>query len=427
MKHTVKEVVLKNGAQGLFINIPDATVMQYKIHFRAGNRLVRSPEIYEVAHIMEHMSFGANAKFDTEQDYAAEFSKNGARNNAYTSDTSMVYLGVCADFEWERVLKLQQLAICQPRFSQSKLEAEQGNIRNELTAMLSNHSNLLWYRMQQVLGEQVLNLKQRIETISNIQLEDVVEHHTRTHTIANMRFLVAGRLTNRERKLKSLLEKWKLPAGELLPIPHDQIHSHPAVLIKQNNGRSLTFGVSLILDRKLTQRETYAMEALNHILTGTTYSRIFGKARERGLVYSIYSDYNERHHDSCWDFAGQVMPETAEALFDLIIDELQQVAAGKISKKEIDDTKSYGLGSFQISTQTISQLANFYGEEYFTNDKIRSYATVPNHWAKVSKAEIVAIVQDFLANGRWALVGVGNVDKQLLERLDAKLKTVFQG
>lgn len=427
MKHTVKEVVLKNGARGLFINIPDATVMQYKIHFRAGNRLVRSPEVYETAHVMEHMSFGANAKFASEQEYAAEFSKNGARNNAYTSDTSMVYLGVCADFEWERVLKLQQLAICQPRFSQSKLEAEQGNIRNELTAMLSNHSNLLWYRMQQILGEQVLNLKQRIATIDNIQLEDVVEHHTRTHTIDNMRFLVAGRLTNRERRLRTLLEKWKLPKGELLPIPHDQIHSHDATLIKQNNGRSLTFGVSLILERKLTQREAYAMKALNHILTGTTYSRIFGKARERGLVYSVYSDYDERHHDCCWDFAGQVMPETAEALFDLIIDELQQVASGKITKKEIDETKSYGLGSFQINTQTISQLANFYGEEYFTNDKIRSYATVPSHWAKVSKAEIVAIVQDFMANGKWALVGVGNIDPQLLNKLNAKLKTVFKG
>lgn len=427
MKHTVKEVILKNGARGLFINIPDATVMQYKFHFRAGNRQVRTPEIYETAHLMEHMSFGANAKFDCEQDYAAEFSKNGARNNAYTSDNSMVYLGICADFEWERVLKLQQLAICQSRFSQSKLEAEKGNIRNELTGMLSSHSNLLWYRMQQILGEDVLDLKQRIATIDNIQLEDVVEHHTRTHTIENMRFLVAGRLTNRERKLKALLEKWRLPKGELLPIPQDQIRSHDATLIKQSNGRSITFGLSLILERKLTIREAYAMRALNHILTGTTYSRIFGKAREQGLVYGLFSDYDERPHDCCWDFSGQVMPETAESLFDLMVAELEQVAAGKISKKELDETRSYALGSFQISTQTISQLASFYGDEYFANDKIRSYLTVPNHINKISKAEIVAILKDFMENGKWALVGVGNVDKELIERLNQKLKLILKG
>lgn len=427
MKHSVKEVVLKNGARGLFIDIPDATVMQYKIHFRAGNRQVKSPKIYETAHLMEHMSFGANAKFDCEQDYASEFSKNGARNNAYTSDNSMVYLGVCADFEWERVLKLQQLAICQPRFSQSKLEAEKGNIRNELTGMLSSHSNLLWHRMQQILGEDVLDLKQRLETIDSIKLDDIVEHHTRTHTLENMRFLVAGRLTNRERKLKQILESFQLPKGELLPVPQDRTHSHEAVLIKQRNGKSVTFGISLVLDRKLTKRQEYAMTALNHILTGTTFSRIFGKAREKGLVYNMFSDYEVRHYDSAWDFAGQVMPETAEALFDLIIEELQQVAAGKISKREIDDTKSYGLGSFQINNQTISQLSSFYADDYFERDEIRSYVAVPNYINKISKAEIVALVKEFMSDGHWALVGVGNVDPGLIERLNAKLKTIFKG
>ncbi|MDO4870806.1 MAG: pitrilysin family protein [Candidatus Saccharibacteria bacterium] len=427
MKHTVKEVVLKNGARGLFIDIPDATVMQYKFHFRAGNRQVKTPEIYETAHLMEHMSFGANAKFDCEQDYAAEFSKNGARNNAYTSDNSMVYLGVCADFEWERVLKLQQLAICQPRFSQSKLEAEQGNVRNELTGMLSSHSNLLWYKMQQILGDNILDLQQRLETINNIKLEDIVEHHTRTHTIENMRFLVAGRLANRERKLKQILESFRLPKGELLPIPKDEPHSHRAVLIKQQDGKSITFGISLILDRRLTKREAYVMMALNHILTGTTYSRIFGKAREKGLVYSMFSDYEQRYYDCSWDFAGQVMPETAEALFDLMIYELQQIAAGKIFKKEIDETKSYQLGSFQISTQTISQLVNFYTGTYFERDEIRSYATVPNYISKVSKAEIVALIKEFMTNGHWALVGVGNVDQELIEKLNTKLQTVFKG
>lgn len=427
MKHTVKEVVLKNGARGLFIDIPDATVMQYKIHFRAGNRQVVSPEVYETAHLMEHMSFGANAKFDCEQDYAAEFSKNGARNNAYTSDNSMVYLGVCADFEWERVLRLQQLAICQPRFSQSKLEAEKGNVRNELTGMLSSHSNLLWYKMQQILGDNILDLQQRLDTIDHIKLEDVVEHHTRTHTIENMRFLVAGKLTNRERKLKQILESFRLPKGELLPIPKDEPHSHDAVLIKQQDGKSITFGVSLILGRKLTKRESYAMMALNHILTGTTYSRIFGKAREKGLVYSMFSDCEDRYYDCSWDFAGQVMPETAEALFDLMIDELQQIAAGKITKREIEDTKSYALGSFQISTQTISQLASFYANSYFEHDEIRSYVTVPNYINKVSKAEIVELMKEFMEKGHWALVGVGNVDQDLIDKLNAKLRTIFKG
>ena len=50
----------------------------------------------------------------------------------HTSDLSMVYHADCADFEWERILDLQRLAICSPRFNEAELEAEKGNVRSEL-------------------------------------------------------------------------------------------------------------------------------------------------------------------------------------------------------------------------------------------------------------------------------------------------------
>ena len=60
MKHTVSELILKNGARGLIIDVPGAQDMSTQFHFRAGNRFVRDKSIYETAHIMEHMAFGAN-------------------------------------------------------------------------------------------------------------------------------------------------------------------------------------------------------------------------------------------------------------------------------------------------------------------------------------------------------------------------------
>ena len=41
MKHTVEEIRLKNGARGLLIDIPGATVMSFEFQFRAGNRYVK--------------------------------------------------------------------------------------------------------------------------------------------------------------------------------------------------------------------------------------------------------------------------------------------------------------------------------------------------------------------------------------------------
>jgi len=46
MKHIVTEVKLKNGAKGLLIHIPDASVMSFEFNFRAGEYLVE-PEKWE--------------------------------------------------------------------------------------------------------------------------------------------------------------------------------------------------------------------------------------------------------------------------------------------------------------------------------------------------------------------------------------------
>jgi predicted Zn-dependent peptidase len=63
VKHTVQEIELKNGARGLLIDVPGATVMSFQFHFRAGNRFARDKSVEQTAHIMEHMAFGANSKY----------------------------------------------------------------------------------------------------------------------------------------------------------------------------------------------------------------------------------------------------------------------------------------------------------------------------------------------------------------------------
>ena len=78
MKHSVEEVKLKNGAEGLLIDIPNASVMTTRVHFRGGMRYAKNPSVYEIAHVVEHLSFGANAKYKDEKAYEAEFTKNGA-------------------------------------------------------------------------------------------------------------------------------------------------------------------------------------------------------------------------------------------------------------------------------------------------------------------------------------------------------------
>lgn len=425
MHHTVEEIRLKNGARGLFIDVPGATVMSMQFQFRAGNRYAKSKDIEEVAHIMEHMAFGANARFKSEHDFEAEFTKNGAFHNAYTTDFSMVYESDCADFEWERILDLQRLSICQPRFNEDELVAEKGNVRSELTNYLNDHHRILWPRMQQLLGEDVLTYRQALSTIATVTLANVREHHRRTHTTGNMRFVIAGKLKGRKAQIKKMIEDFELPDGERFEIPRDELHSATPSVVRRKDATNLTFGFSMSQPRRLEDDELDALHALNHILTGTFHSRIFGQARAKGLAYSVGTYAGVGKYDSSWDLAGQVNHETAPALFEVITKELRYVLDGKLTEAEIDAAKSFALGRYQMGAQTVSQISSFYTNRYFADDSIEQYDKVPDMIRRVSGEKIRSVAQSFVDANTWVLAAVSSGERQELIELGEQLNELF--
>ncbi|OJU87901.1 hypothetical protein BGO17_02860 [Candidatus Saccharibacteria bacterium 49-20] len=425
MNHTVEEVKLKNGARGLLINIPGATVMSMQFHFRAGNRYAKSKDIEQVAHIMEHMAFGANARFRSESAFEAEFTKNGAYHNAYTSDFAMVYEADCADFEWDRILELQRLSICEPRFNEKELEAEKGNVRSELTGYLNDHHRILWPKVQQLLGEDVLTYRQGLATINNVTLSDIREHHRRTHTTRNMRFVIAGKLRGRKSDIIRQLEAFEIPEGERLEVPRDELHKANPSLIRRKDASNLTFGWTMTLPRVLDDEELDALNALNHILTGTATSRIYGKARSKGLAYFVGSYSGASFYDSAWDISGQVNHDTAPALFDIIAREFKAVLDGKLKDEEIESAKSFGLGRYQMGAQTVSQISGFYTNGYFNNDVVKDYDKVPDMIRKVTREKIMKVAQEFFDANRWVLAAVSSGDKEELVELNDKIAKLY--
>jgi hypothetical protein len=120
-----------------------------------------------------------------------------------------------------------------------------------------------------------------------------------------MHFIIAGRIRGRKRKIIKKLESWPLKEGEKFEIPRTDLHSSEAISIRRKDASNITFGFSLVTPRHLEPNEVFAMSCLNHILNGTTNSKIFGLARKRGLVYGMGSSVASNSHHSYWDFDGE--------------------------------------------------------------------------------------------------------------------------
>lgn len=425
MNHTVKEVTLKNGARGLVVSVPGAQVMSTQFHFRAGYRFVRDRDIYETAHIMEHMAFGASKSFKDAHAYEAEFTKNGAYHNAYTSDNSLVYVAECADFEWVRILDLQRVAVTQPIFTEDEFIGERGNVKSELTGYLNVPNRVLWPKVSQELGEDVLTYSERLAQLSDIKLGDIKEHYKRTHTSNNMRFVVAGSFEGGLSGVVEMLEDWELEPGDRLPIPVDELHSAEPFLIRRKDAPNLTFGWSMAVPRRLADNETDAMDCLNHILTGTLHSKILGELRKKGLVYSMFSDTSAYEHNSSWDFGAQANVECVDEVFNIVTREVQKVLDGKVSDEDIDSAKSYALGRHQMGAQTVGQINNWYANRYFFDGQIEDFERQPELINAVTREQIVETAREFFSTNLWTLGGYGSTDIALVREQAAKLEKLF--
>ena len=421
MKHSVEEITLKNGAKGLLIDIPGASVMSTRIQFRAGMLYAKNKEVYEIPHVVEHLAFGANAKYKDEQAFEAEFTKNGAYHNAWTSDISVCYETECADFEWDRIMELQRISICEPRFNEEELKSEKSNVRSELTGYMNDYYRLLWPKVQQAVGEDILDLSERLKTISNIELKDIREHYRRTHTAKNMMFIIAGKIRGRKHKIIKALEEWNLREGERFEIPHTDLHSSEAVSIRRKDASNITFGFSLVTPRHLEPNEVFAMNILNHILNGTTSSRIFGAARKQGLVYGMGSSVASNAHLTYWVFDGEVNIENADKLFTLIQTELMKALNGEITEKDFEAAKAFALGRFQMGAQTVGQIADYYADSYFTNETVQKYDNVPNLIKGIDRKRMIEIAREFAGSGIKAFATVSSVEKAVISELETHL------
>jgi predicted Zn-dependent peptidase len=426
LKHTVSEVELKNGAKGLFIDVPGASVTSYELNFRAGEFLVPKKK-WEAPHIMEHVILGANEEYPDTQAFQAEFNKNGAFTNAYTSYYYVNYIGETADFEWERVLRLQLMALAKPLFLQAEFDAEFGNIRDELTSYSNNHFRALGGEMGRNFGFKTIPDKDRIKLMDNVKRDDIVAHYKKTHFTNNLRFIIAGNLRGRRPAVKRVLESLDLPGGPTRFDLPNEVATRPAkpTFIENDTVDNIYLIISTYLNDMLSIREDDALGLARIMLTDTLYSKIFGQAREKGLVYSVNSGHNQSSKTAEWWMGAQVLPANAPALCDIALYEINKVKNKKIDDITLEGTKQYALGSFQRSMQTVGSVANAYGR-YFFDGYIEEVRSIPGRIKAVTKKDLADAMSRMFASDIGNVGVLGGTDPTIAQELQDQLQPLWK-
>lgn len=428
MKHTVELVELTNGAKGLLIDVPDATVVTFDLNFRAGDYLAPKGK-WDTAHVMEHLVLGANARYKKSRDYSREFSKNGAYNNASTGTYHMSYIAECAEFETKRILDLLCLAVEAPLFLEEEFKAEVANVREELKSRRNNHSTELSLVAGRAMGMLDLPYTERERQLKNITLADVQAHYARTHTTPNLRFFIAGAVRNHRQEILNRLNAINLPTdGARIALPKESLQHVADVLnIHDAAVENIYYRWETAIDHVLDDKEDYSVSALQGTLMSTMHSRIFGTARERGLVYGInYGKYRTRDNHLWW-IGGQVLPGNAERLFKLIAKELKAVANGDFTHEEMLEAQAYAIGNFQRGYQTVSSIVDAYIEPFIYDEKIEDFGAITDRIKAVKADDVITAAQLCLRQSSpWSLSFYGAIDQVDTEKLKSIIAKTYR-
>jgi len=428
VKHTTTQISLKNGAKGLLIDVPDATVMDFEFNFRAGEYLVDKSK-WEVPHLMEHVLLGANQFIPKARAFQAEFEKNGAANNASTGLYHITYEAEAADFEWQRILELMLVAISKPLFLRDEFKAEYGNVKDELVSRSNNHFRTLSLTAREAHGLLAMTDRERLKQMRNVRKKDLEDHYKRTHTTSNLRFIIAGNLKGRKEVIKRMMEALALPKGRgMFELPNENPQRlEQAVFVARPSVKNVYFDLQTFARRRFEDPDMDALELVNGMLTATLYSRILGEARERGLVYSMGSGTETMKDATGWWFSAQVLSRNAPALFEIIVREVKTIQAGKISKEDLESAKMYWLGRHQRSAQTVGGTMAGYTGRYYFDEVINDYDAIPERIKAVTIERIVEISRAMFAEnvGGLAILGGGSRSRELANRLNEMVQPLW--
>ena len=427
MKQFAKAVKLDNGAQGIFIDVPDSSVVCFEINFRAGDYLSPKGKM-DTAHLMEHIALGANKKFKKASDYSKEFVKNGAYQNASTGSYHMTYIAECAEFEAERIVDLLLLAIEEPLFLEKEFKTEKENVREELMSRMNDHGIELSLISGQKLGLIEMPYRQRLEELDGIEIADVKKHYSDTHTTSNMRFIISGALKEREKNIIERLNATTLAKGDgRIPLVSEplQLLKEP-IVVKDKSVENIFYRWDSAIEGRFSPQEVQSFNALATILLGTMHSRIYGKAREKGLVYGIdYSTYFSKDNQF-FSISGEVSTPNIEEHFKIISKELKKMANGDFTESELSQAKSTLLGDLQRRYQTAWSVLDAYVNAFLYENRIENFDELPDRIKKVSSEDVIAIAKRFLEkDSNWVLAFYGNINENKAGELHSKFNSLY--
>jgi zinc protease len=263
----------------------------------------------------------------------------------------------------ERAAQLLRMALINPRFDEEPVrrmkEANIARIRSSL-------SNPQWIAARLAndrgFGDHpyALNSGGTISSLQKLSLQDLHQFASTKLARENLKIALSGAITSEQ--AKELISKIfsELPAEARIPSVQDmQIQNLGSTgLYKTSIPQTIIRSWQPALDRD--DEDYYPYLVMNQILgAGGFGSRLMEEIREkRGLTYGIYTSLNTMKHADFLSLGLSTANKNVPEVLTLSKQEMKKLQTEPVGSAELEDAKSYLIGSMALSLSSSSSIAS---------------------------------------------------------------------
>ncbi len=357
---------LGNGMKVILVEDHSVPVVSRWTFYKVGGRNER-PGITGISHFIEHMMFNGAEKYGPKE-FDRILESSGGYSNAWTSEDMTAYyedfasdiLELCIDLDSDRMRSLALKA--------EIVETELGVVREERRLGIDNS-------VDGMMGEELAALAYKahpyswgvigwMSDLESITRDDAVSYWKNYYAPNNAVLVIVGDFDTKQ--ALALVHKYYdgIPAQPPVPpvrtVEPEQSGERRAELRKPAEMPGVLVGYHI---PNVRSADIYALDILQIVLSDGESSRLYKKlVRELGIAAYAQAHAEWKIDPGLFTFDIKLKPgmnpaDGEKALYG----ELETVAAGGISAKELEKAKNRILAGFYGSIQTVNGKASKIG------------------------------------------------------------------
>ncbi len=357
----IQEITTPGGLKAWIVEDHTLPIVSLKFLFRDSGSALESPDKQGLTRLLSNTMDEGAGDLDSQtfqkalSDHSITLSFNAGRDGFGGSVTTLTR-------HTAKAFELLGLATTKPRFDAEPVERmRQAN----LVRVRASLSDPEWMAARLINDRgfeghpYAMNSGGSLTTLASITADDLRSYLKTYLTRDRLIVSAAGDITPSE--LSAYLDRifGNLPAGGPdKSIPDYAVkNTGKTYLYPQTIPQSIIEVMMPAFGRK--DPDYFALRVLNHIFGESGFgSRLMEEVREkRGLTYGIYSSVDNYRHLDALTIATSTRNESAQEVLSVVKDVMRSMADVPVPETELQDAKSYLIGSMPLSLTSTESLA----------------------------------------------------------------------